>query len=82
MTRALRGSEGGWLAQKLERESFARKITGQVKGCCKRERRKRREGFWKGSYGEFASVVASRLVDDKKIEEMVEAGRILIDLSF
>ena len=74
MTRALRVlREAGWLKNWNEK-GFARKITGQVKGYCKRERRKRREGFWKGSYGEFASVVASRLLDDKKIEEMVEAG--------
>ena len=74
MTRALRVlREAGWLKNWNEK-GFAKKITGQVKGYCKRERRKRREGFWKGSYGEFASVVASRLVDDEKIEEMVEAG--------
>ena len=74
MTRALRAlREAGWLKNWNTKE-IAEKITRQVKGYCKRERRNRREGFWKGSYGEFASVVASRLVDDEKIKEMVEAA--------
>ena len=74
MTRALRAlREAGWL-KNWDTKEIAEKITRQVKGYCKRERRNRREGFWKGSYGEFASVVASRLVDDEKIVEMVEAG--------
>ena len=74
MTRALRVlREDGWL-KNWDTKGVAEKITAQVKGYCKRERRNRREGFWKGSYGEFASVVASRLVDAEKIEEMVEAG--------
>ena len=57
MTRALRAlREAGWL-KNWDTKEIAEKITRQVKGYCKRERRKRREGFWKGSYGEFAGVV-------------------------
>ena len=41
MTRALRVlREAGWLKNWNEK-GFAKKITGQVKGYCKRERRKR-----------------------------------------
>ena len=73
MTRALRAlRDAGWLGN-WDTKEIAEKITQQVKEYCKRERRKLRVGFWKGSYGEFASVVASRLVDAEKIVEMVEA---------